>query len=150
MTRIYLVGGYTRARSKLTLLALCLKPETKVLGMGALCPNESPMSLAFGNHAYGYNTEDESAKKCNHKRRSYHSTAMSFVLSTLPCSQLDVALFAVHMWLWLEHTCDGLNNRLGRSCWSGCRARRGMDVLVRVRVKFNIIVLCNCCILHFS
>jgi hypothetical protein len=127
-----------------------LASEVHTLGTVALCQYESPMSLASGNHAHGYDTEDESANKCNHKRRSYHGTAMPFVLSTLSCSQLDVALFAVYMWLWLKHTCDGLNNRLGRSCWSGCRAGRGMDVLVRVRVKFDIIVLCDCCILRFG
>jgi hypothetical protein len=107
------------------------------------------MSLASDNHACGYDTKDESAEKTDHKGRSYHGAAMTFVCSTFSCSQLDVALFAVHMWFWLENACDGLNNGFGRiCCWCGRRAVRGVDRLVGMRVKFDIIVLCNCCILN--
>lgn len=87
--------------------------------------------------------KDECADEEDHESRSDHVTAMLLMFSTLSCRKLHVALFAMNMRLRLENSCDSLYERF--RCVHGCRGRAGRSVGVAmgVRVKFDIVVLCD-------
>jgi hypothetical protein len=100
------------------------------------------MPFVPGNNAHGYNAKDECTQEAYHKGRGYHAATMLLVLSTLSRCELYVALFAMDMGLWLEHSCYGLNKRLG--CIVCLRSRQGRDVgvLMAVGMEFDIVILC--------
>lgn len=98
--------------------------------------------------SHGHNSEDEGAHEKAHEGGRNHCATVFFVLPSLARCSLNIALLAMHMWFWLEHTSNGGYDRFRCVLRRGRRARRGVDVVMRMRDELDIVVLCYCCILR--
>lgn len=113
-----------------------------------VCRQPNSMVLLVPIHyTETYNPKDECANKCRHKGCGNHRAAMLLVLPSLTCCELNIALFAMYMWLWLEYTSDSRHDGFWGVLWRGRRARRGVCVVMGMRVELDIVVLCYCRIL---
>lgn len=110
-----------------------------------VCRQPNSMVLLVPIHyTETYNPKDECANKCRHKGCGNHRAAMLLVLPSLTCCELNIALFAMYMWLWLEYTSDSRHDGFWGVLWRGRRARRGVCVVMGMRVELDIVVLCYC------
>jgi hypothetical protein len=75
---------------------------------------------------------------------------MLLILATLACHYLYIALFAMNVWLGLEYAREGLYERLGRVRWSRSVSGRSVAVVVDLRLKLYVVVLCDCGVLGAS